>query len=90
MALLIFPIDKMTPELKALLDPSLRQTVATSVNEAILSSQGERREARIRSLVRLRTWAEQKARDAKIDLPERIELSDIVSNGQEAGEPMIT
>ena len=92
MALLIFPPEKLTPQLKALLDPSLRQSVATSVNEAILTSQGERREARIRSLVKLRAWAEQKARDAKLDIPERIDLgtSDGSYDYQSAGEPMVT
>lgn len=96
MALLIFPPEKLTPQLKALLDPSLRQTVATSVNEAILSSQGERREARIRNLVRLRAWAEQKTRDAKLDLPERLQLGlstdEESANGHndDEGDPMIT
>lgn len=92
MALLIFPIERLTPQLKALLDPTLRQTVATAVNEAILSSQGERREARIRNLVRLRSWAEQKAREARLDLPSKIGLGlvDDVDDGQMAGEPMVT
>lgn len=92
MALLIFPIERLTPQLKALLDPTLRQTVATAVNEAILSSQGERREARIRNLVRLRAWAEQKAREARLDLPSKIGFSlvDNVDDGQMAGEPMVT
>jgi len=90
MALLIFPSEKLTPQLKALLDPVLRQTIATAVNEAILSSQGERRESRIRNLVRLRTWAEQKAREAKLDVPEKLTfgLGDDLDNGH--GEPMIT
>jgi len=95
MALLIFPPEKLTPQLKALLDPSLRQTVATAVNEAILSSQGERREARIRNLVRLRNWSEQKAREAKLDIPDKIAFgvtSDIAmaddQNGQDTGEAM--
>jgi len=74
MALLIFPPDNLAPPLASLLDPSLRKTVANKVNEAILSSQGARREARIRDLVRLRTWAEQRAREAKKDLPATIEL----------------
>lgn len=75
MALLIFPSDKLTPQLKQLLDLSLRQTVASQVNEAILSSQGQRREARIRNLVRLRAWAEQRARETKSpELPEKISL----------------
>lgn len=97
MALLIFPPEKLTPQLKALLDPSLRQTVATAVNEAILSSQGERREARIRNLVRLRHWSEQKAREAKLDVPDKLAFGasgDITTadgqNGQGAGEPMLS
>lgn len=89
MALLIFPPEKLTPQLKALLDPALRQTVATAVNEAILSSQGERREARIRSLVRLRAWAEQKAREAKLDLPYG-RLSVGLGDEVEYGEPMVS
>ncbi|KAI9836553.1 MAG: hypothetical protein M1819_001185 [Sarea resinae] len=74
MALLIFPPDNLAAPLAALLDPSLRKAVANKVNEAILSSQGARREARIRNLVRLRTWAEQKARESKKDLPSTLEL----------------
>lgn len=69
MALMIFPPEKMAPEFKGLLDIKLRQTVARKVNEAILSAQGERREAKIRQLVRARVWAEQRAREAKVDLP---------------------
>jgi glucose-induced degradation protein 8 len=74
MALLIFPKDNLASQLKALLDPSLRQIVANRVNEAILGSQGVRREARIRNLVRLRAWAEQQARGAKKDIPNRLSL----------------
>ncbi|KAF2803056.1 uncharacterized protein BDZ99DRAFT_468398 [Mytilinidion resinicola] len=74
MALLIFPPENLAPPLAALLDPALRQTVATRVNEAILGSQGARREARIRNLVRLRAWAERKARDAGKDIPDKLDL----------------
>jgi hypothetical protein len=92
MALLIFPSDKLTPQLKQLLDLSLRQTVASQVNEAILSSQGQRREARIRNLVRLRAWAEQRARETKSsELPEKISLGlDTQSDDYADGEAMIT
>ncbi|KAF2149025.1 hypothetical protein K461DRAFT_282503 [Myriangium duriaei CBS 260.36] len=90
MALLIFPPEKLTPPLKALLDLSLRQTVASSVNEAILASQGERREARIRNLVRVRAWAEQKAREAKLDLPPTLDLGASQSLDGQAGDPMVT
>lgn len=74
MALLVFPTENLAAPLKALLDPSLRQTVANRVNEAILGSQGARREARIRNLVRLRAWAEQKARAANKDIPSNLSL----------------
>jgi len=71
MSLLIFlpataPLQK---ELTDLLDPSLRRNVASKVNEAILTSMGARGEARMRSLVRLRHWAEAKARAAGKDIP---------------------
>jgi glucose-induced degradation protein 8 len=74
MALLIFPPDDLAPPLAALLDPSLRKDVAKKVNEALLQSQGESTKAKIYDLVRLRAWSEQKAREAKKDLPERIDL----------------
>ncbi|KAI5304749.1 hypothetical protein KEM56_005998 [Ascosphaera pollenicola] len=38
MCLLIFPRDKLTPDLLKLLDPSLRETVAKRVNRALLLS----------------------------------------------------
>ncbi|KAI9756059.1 MAG: hypothetical protein M4579_004029 [Chaenotheca gracillima] len=84
MALLIFPPDNLAPSLAALLDPNLRKSVANSVNEAILVNQGARREARIRNIVRLRTWAEQKARDAKKDLPVKLHLG-LDFEGEENG-----
>lgn len=74
MALLIFPPDNLAPPLAALLDPSLRKDVAKKVNEALLHSQGRSTKAKICDLVRLRAWSEQKAREAKKDLPEKIEL----------------
>ena len=60
--------------LAELVDPSLRRKVAKDVNEAILQSQGETREPKIRWLVRSRAWAEQLARDKKMDLPPRLNL----------------
>lgn len=69
MALMIFPPEKMTPEFKELLDLKLRETVANSVNKAILESRGQRSEAKIRQLVRARAWAEAQARESKMDLP---------------------
>lgn len=94
MALLIFPPEKLTSQLKELLDLGLRQKIATTVNEAILHSQGERREARIRNLVRLRAWAEDKARqsDKDLNLPDKIELglgSESPNNGAQDGDAMV-
>jgi len=74
MALLIFPPDNLAPPLAALLDTNLRKDVAKRVNEAILLSQGERTKSKLLELVRTRAWAEQKARDAKKDIPDQIDL----------------
>jgi glucose-induced degradation protein 8 len=74
MALLIFPPEKLTQQLSELLDPDLRRDVANRVNEAILASQGEARESRIRNFVRLRAWAEERARESKKNIPEHIAL----------------
>lgn len=92
MSLLIFPPEKLTPKLRSLLDPSRREEVANDVNEAVLAAQGERREARIRGLVRLRAWAEYKAREAHLNIPETLELGSSSSQPPESqlGEAMIT
>jgi hypothetical protein len=94
MALLVFPQDNLEPQLAALLHPDLRRSVADRVNKAILISQNQRRDAKIRDVVRLRAWAEDEARKCKKDLPARIELGldaddrdDMHGNGH---EPMIT
>lgn len=96
MALMIYPPEKMAPEFTELLDVKLREKVATEVNRAILESKGERREAKIRQLVRSRAWAENQARAAKIDLPTHIsigldlgdEMTGVERNGN--GEAMVS
>lgn len=94
MGLLIFDHNELQPQLAAILHPDLRKSVADRVNRAILKCQNQRRDAAIRSLVRLRAWAENTARDSKKDLPARIELgldADESNDTQENGhEPMIT
>jgi hypothetical protein len=93
MALIIFPHDKLQPELAKLLSSDLRRNTATNVNEAMLLRQNQRREAAIRQLVRMRAWAETSARSKKKDLPESIELglnADSVEFGESGHEPMIT
>jgi len=91
MALLVFPPDNLEPQLAALLHPDLRRSVADRVNKAILACQNQRRDAAIRNLVRLRAWAEDKARDGKKDIPAQMELGldgsdkdNIQENGHEA------
>jgi hypothetical protein len=74
LALLIFPSDNLSSSLATLLDPSLRKDIAQRVNEAILQSQGARKEARLRNLVKLRAFAEHKARDAKKDIPDKLDI----------------
>ncbi|OJJ47971.1 hypothetical protein ASPZODRAFT_15417 [Penicilliopsis zonata CBS 506.65] len=82
LALLIFPSENLAPSLAPLLHPDLRKEIATNVNEAILQSQGARKEARLRNLVKLRAWAEQKARQSnKKDIPDKLDLG-LVSDGK--------
>ncbi|KAG8527429.1 uncharacterized protein KY384_007581 [Bacidia gigantensis] len=75
MALLIFPPENLTPVLAELLQPSLRQKVATDVNEALLRGGGEREKATIYSLISHRAWAEQRASKERSDsMPEGLAL----------------
>lgn len=78
MALLIFPPDSLdkNPQLASLLQPGLRMEVASKVNEAILATQGKRREAKIIDLVHLRAWAEKERREGpgKGALPAKLSL----------------
>lgn len=39
-----------------------------------MQSQGARKEARLRNLVKLRAWAEQKAREAKKNIPDKLDI----------------
>lgn len=75
MSLVAFAPEKLTPELKALLEPKLKQDVAEMVNQAILTSYGRNNQARIKALIKLRAWAETKARDSgKEGLPPMLSI----------------
>jgi glucose-induced degradation protein 8 len=100
MSLLIFlpATGTLQKELTDLLEPSLRRNVASKVNEAILTSMGARGEARMRSLVRLRHWAETKARAAGKDIPPVLPLGlqdaaersvDSIGSNGEAADVMV-
>jgi hypothetical protein len=93
MALLLFNQSTLEPQLAALLKPDLRKTVADQVNKAILASEGQRREAAIRNLVKLRQWAEDTARANKKDIPAQLDIGLDAKNNEPHGnghEPMVT
>jgi glucose-induced degradation protein 8 len=100
MALLIFPHDDtLKPELAELLDPSLRRKVADMTNKAVLQRHTKRRDAALRNLLKTRSWSENKARELKKDIPDRLDLGlDTVDGDRAVGtgfhenghEPMIT
>ena len=75
MLLLLFPASQPIPnKLQYILEPELREQVAERVNKAILDSMGEPTHSKLADMVRLRVWAENKARESKIDLPEHIDI----------------
>ena len=74
MALLCFPRDNLAPPLAELMDPALRRSVASRVNETIMEAQGLQKEPKIRGLVKLRAWGEDCLRNQRSkDLP-RLDL----------------
>jgi hypothetical protein len=88
MALMIYSPARMPTAQKELMDKHLRESVAADVNKAILSARGERTEAKIRSLVRARAWAETQAREAKADIPAYIPLG--LGNDEQSNELVAT
>ncbi|KAL4800000.1 CTLH/CRA C-terminal to lish motif domain-containing protein [Aspergillus venezuelensis] len=74
LALLIFPKENLTPSLAPLLHSDLRRDIYAKVNAAILQDQGARTEALLCDFARLYAWAEQKAREAKKDIPDKLDL----------------
>jgi hypothetical protein len=72
MALLIYPKDKMSPPMLALLDPELRRGIANRVNVALLDKDGHRSQTRLKSLVKLKVWAEKRAREQELELPGKL------------------
>lgn len=74
LALLIFPKETLTPSLTPLLHSDLRRDIFSKVNAAILQDQGARTEAMLCDFARLYAWAEQKAREAKKNIPDKLGL----------------
>ena len=90
MALLCFPPESLAPPLAELMDPALRRTVASKVNEAILESESWMKESKIRGLVRLRGWAEHRLRSEKREIPKLNLGLDIESRSDISIESMTT
>jgi hypothetical protein len=99
MSLLIYlPSEAPLPsQFAELLKPSFRRAVASRVNDAILESMAAPRDTRLGDLVRLRVWAEDKARTMGKDLPPKIpfglqDLDDASSEGMSArdADPMVS
>lgn len=87
LSLLIFPSESLSSSpLASLLDPDLRKSIASRVNEAILQSQGSRRDAKLRNLVQVWAWAEQKAREAKKDIPDKLDIGLYQDNDRSSKE----
>lgn len=74
MALLLIPPNSLEPPLAALLDPSLRREAADRVNKAVMERHSRRTIAGIRNLVKMRCWAESKARNANVSLPDPLDI----------------
>lgn len=74
MALFLYPRNDLRSEQQALLHPDLRMEVADKVNKAIVFRQTKRREAAIRQLIKVRTWAEQSVRAVNKDLPDSLDF----------------
>jgi hypothetical protein len=74
MCLVVFNQDKLQPDIQKLLDKNLRLQIADQVNEAILLSANEYSENQVRSLLKSRLWAEQKCREMRKNIPQKIPL----------------
>ena len=85
MSLLIFPPEKLAPQLATLLDPSLRKEVAKNVNDALLRGEGDRSRCRLLELVKTRAWAEKKCRDEGKGMPSKIGIGLCEGNGSGQG-----
>ena len=74
MCLVVFNQNKLQPDIRKLLDKDLRLQIADQVNEAILISANECSENQVRSLLKARTWSEQKCRETRKSIPQKIPL----------------
>lgn len=74
MTLLIFKPGEIHSSLNYLLEPELRRVVAKRVNESILLSMDQDRRGRLFELIRTRQWAENRARQAHKEIPDRLDV----------------
>lgn len=90
MALLIFPADKLTGALAGLLDLDMRPQIAAKVNSALLLSFGEKNETKLKSLLKLRAWAERKTREAGKPVPDDFNLLNDLDDRKEREDTVMT
>lgn len=65
----------MFGDLSDLIDASQKMEVAKNVNGAILRLQGRRGGSKIHTILQTRAWAEELAREKRIDLPRDLTVS---------------
>jgi len=74
MALVVYGNKPLPEEVASLLQPDCRRKIAVDVNHAILKSQNAPHVARIADMLKVRQWAELKARERKLDIPSVLRL----------------
>ncbi|KAF4125380.1 Pfam:RanBPM CRA [Geosmithia morbida] len=74
MALLMIPHDSLEPQLAALLDPALRQDAAEKVNSAIMANRSLQTASGLRTLLRMRCYTENRAREYGIPIPPKLDI----------------
>lgn len=74
MCLLMIPHDQLEPQLAALLDSQERQKAAELVNTAMVQQRSMRTIASIRKLAKTRAWAEARAKQLGVGVPNKMDI----------------
>jgi len=74
MALVVFGNRPLPEEVGLLLQPDSRRRIAVEVNHALLKDQHTPQVPRIADVLKVRQWAELKARERKLDIPTVLKL----------------
>lgn len=72
---MLFSESQFTDEHRYLISQDFRAALADRVNRELLASRGEKRQrSRLEEMVKTRVWAEKKAREKGMALPERLDV----------------